>query len=1128
MDINIILYMLTLTAAWSVTFGQYTNRYECNLFDLDDDYKHINVSNPLERKVVIGIPDRRECWVDMSDMYYKHIMTKKVKLLLEENPETVILVKLSCVYTITLHFHNIDVKFNFTKGLDLDLKFYKCSYNLTEVDVFVNIGRIIILTNIGNSVITDETTACNFASELQAIEHQPICDGNIESENLFWESCTNIFPKMAVLTAIGCEYKYQMINVSRLQEKFPTLQSLVFNFVQINQPIHFPWYHSTQIQDRNMDDILKLIFDSYETIFFYSMFPATSMMLINCKVDTKSINIEGNIDFLSLTEMGLTFINSSLLKNVTIKQTLDLSKNRLTFISEHLLEKQHMLKELYLHLNKLTMISKYMFSGLKNLIYINLSGNEIKEIIGMPFAALTHLKDIIISNNSISDIPEDMFRDQTDSLEFLKIDSNPELAEIPTWPIYATNLKTMSIYDCNITGDSIVHLLDDLDELDINEKLVEGAINIINLPLGSEAMIDLRFNKIETVLPSENVTVTRMRKLKHFLSNFMIDFSGNPFTCNCDTSAIQDIAADTQVLNETEFGLICEKPSEFRGRPIWTIDNHDKYCPTNNLLCPESCSCFKRNYKEIIIVDCRDTILEDMPKTLPNSLLELWFQNSNISDIDSFPYLENVTVLNVAQNKLKDIVPSALNKFKRLKILNLESNHLTSLPIQISALSLSKLTLSDNLFVCDCTTKWMKGWILEDEGTIPDWTNIKCLDIHGNLQQLIAVPDSEFICESGNSFGVIEHVFLPTVITGSVLFVLVSLSLLIYFQRFNLKVRLFIHFNCHPFDNKIDREKYQVYDAVIIYTESDLKLKVKIDNHLKQKGYNIADMYKNSLIGYTYLENIEQLICKSNKVIIIISTDNVHDKIIQAAWNISYDQALSTSMTRLILLADITIKHEANLDINLLKFIKSNHFLDRNATLLPQKVEYLIPKMKSRLQVPSHIEMEQRHNDHRLMVDNSDDSVTKTVISYPDIHHSYIKNDIIPFLSENSIPVKLLDMEFTPGADIREELPTILHACRHLIFILSTETLYDEVRMYILSQALTQTQLENHNFLLVCTSGPICLEHLTNDLSRYIENYVTISMNDPKFKEWILESIQHFRDNNEGDEGNQVENDPLL
>jgi hypothetical protein len=561
---------------------------------------------------------------------------------------------------------------------------------------------------------------------------------------------------------------------------------------------------------------------------------------------------------------------------------------------------------------------------------------------------------------------------------------------------------------------------------------------------------------------------------------------------------------------------------------MWTIDNNEKYCPIKNLVCPDLCSCFKRNNEDTIIVDCRDTVLQNMPKQLPNSLLELWFQNSNISEIRTLSYLENVTVLNLAHNNLHDIKVSALNKLKRLKIFDLQSNDLKTLPYHISSLDLTKLMLSGNMFICDCKTSWMKTWILQDENTIPDWMNVKCLDTYGNLKQLIAVPDSEFICKKADSFSVTEHVFLPSVVTGSILFVLVTVSLIVYFQRFYLKVQLFIHFNFHPFDNIVDRAECHVHNAVIIYGQSDLELKVKIEKHLTEKGYNIADMYNDAKIGYTYIKNIEYLISKSNKIILLISTDTLHDKIIQAAWNIGYDKVMSTAITRMVLIADKAIKHEPNIDDNLSQFLTSKNFLDRKTKLLPQKVEYLMAKSKDGRHVPSaKLEMNQGSHNQRFMVDESDNSVDKIIISYPDEHHSYVQNEIIPFLSENYAPIKLLDMEFTPGADIRDQLPTVLDKSRHLIFLFSSETCFNPVRMYILSQALMKTQLENQNYLILCTSGPVSIEHVTNALSGYLENYVTISVKHPRFKERILESICTIS-NEVCDEENQVENDPLL
>ncbi|XP_045210522.2 protein toll-like [Mercenaria mercenaria] len=1129
MEVKLNIFLMAMAVILCYSAGGNRYPYLCNLFDMEDYYKQSNVSNPLDRQILIGIMDVTECWINMAELYTGFILTPKVKKLQTIKERVMISLTFSCHSSITVHFNNFSITDNYKKvDLDLELGFSKCSIIINEVNIFLKIGTILMLRNIKNVIKTESETNCLFAVNLQAIHLEANCDQNYELNCLFWESCMQIFPNMAVLTIIGCEYNYYQINTSSLREKFPNLDSLVLNFARVDHPLIFPWMKSQIIHNENIDNILKAYFDLYKDIYFYSMFPKNSILFIHCQVKFKSLVLKGEVDMLALTEMGLSYLEPSLLLNVTLTQTLNLAKNKLETIHEDLLKNQDKLLRIYLQDNKLTKISNKMFAGLKKLRYINLGNNNIRVIEDDPFKSLYHLKDILLQNNSIAQFPRDMFRDQTGSLEFLEINSNPRITDIPLWPIYSTYLYDMDIRDANITGDSIVRLLNHLNKLDVNEKLVDGGMDPPFLPLGNTGSIDLSFNKIKTI-PSDNMTGSMMLKLKYLFINYNIGVDGNPFTCNCDTSVIQEVVSDKNEVVSMEDELaswLCVNPPEFRGRPMWTIAETEKYCPINAKHCPNLCSCFKRSGQETIIVDCHDVVLKHMPKQLPNFQLELWFQNSSISEIGPLPYLENVTVLNLAENKLGNIEPMVINQLRFLKVLHLHSNHLTSIPFQVTSLKLSKLTLSDNPFICDCTTGWMKQWLLDDEKLVPDWTYIKCLNNYDNLQQLIAVPDSEFVCKEDNSFSVTEHVFLPAMVIGSILFVLVVLTLIIYFQRFNLKVLLFIHFNLHPFDKQSDRKKDYVYDAVTVCSHGDIEQTVKIVNHLIEKGYKIADMYRNSYIGYTYIENVEKLINCSNKVILVLTQSAINDKIIQAAWNIAYDKAMTTSMTSLILVTDRVIKkQQKDVDINLLQFLKSNSSLDRESKFLKEKIEYLMPKIK--FAENRDIEMEQRGNDLRVESNAHEDTGNRIPISYPDEYHFYVKNEIIPFLAANNICAKILDMEFTPGADIRDELPMIFDTSRHMMFIFSEESLADEVRIYILSQALTKTQLEDHNFLLLCTSGKICLEHMTNDLSKYVENYVTISVNDPKFKERILESITHNSEVKRNEQ-NYLENDPLL
>lgn len=1098
------------------------------MINLDNEYKQVNVSNPVDRKILIGILDVTDCWIKMADLGDNYILSSEVrKLLTHKASRVMILLQFSCEHKITINFLNFDTSINSRwTNLEYLLEFRKCSVIMKQMNAFLMTGSIRMLHNSFGLIKTEPETNCLFASDLQVIRHEILCENdNLSETDLFWNSCKQTFPRISVLAIYGCMNKKSRINPESLCDKFPNLGSLVLQSVNLSVPLLFPWTKSSQSSSSNRlsRDILKAFFVTYKDIYFYNMFPVNSLLLIECTIDMNSLYFKGETDMVALTEMALQDLKPTLFQNIIIQNTLNLAKNKLETIHPNLLRNQHKLEYLFLQDNKLTHITQSMFANLKMLSYINLAHNRIAAIESDPFKDLHHLKEIDLQNNTISHIPIHMFKDQDQVLEYLALRNNP-IMDIPLWPLYAPFLRSMEISHSNITGDSIVKLLNHVNKLNIAEKLVDDQMNLQDVPQSSGPIIDLSFNQITTI-PSANMTSTLVITLKYLFQNFFIDFQGNPFTCNCDTSVIQDLVRDKSVIELMLPSLsswMCVKPTEFKGRPMWGIANSEKYCPISTVQCPQECRCYKRKNRDTVIVDCRNTMLFHMPRTLPKFKLELWLQNSNISEIISLPYLENVTVLNLAKNQLKEIAASVIIRLKSLQTLHLQSNHLTSIPVQIRSLKLETVTISGNHFICDCTNRWMKHWLLNKESLVSDWADVTCLDQFDKLQQLIAIPDSQFICKKDNTFSTAQHVFLPSVIIGSILFVLVVICLMIYFQRFNLKVLLFIHFNLHPFDKHSDRTRLYTYDAVVIYATRDRVLKVNIVNHLLAKGYRIADFYENSLIGYTYIENIEKLISCSNKVILIVS--EVSDKLIQSAWSIAYDRALLESLKSIILIADESLKKQELFDASARQFLKSNNFIDRKAKLLKEKVEYLMPNVR---EVENNgIEMEPHEQGHQAENDEDGDTMYKVLISYPDQHHLYVRNEIIPILSANKMMGKILDMEFTPGADIRDELPRILDNSNHLMFIFSEDCLHDDVRSYILSQAITKTQLENHNFLLLCTAGKIYLNQLANDLNKYVENYVTVSLNDPLLTERILVSIRH--NNSLQREDNVTEDFPLI
>ncbi|XP_045201379.2 protein toll-like [Mercenaria mercenaria] len=1127
--ININMYIL-LTIVLCSLLKVLSYAEVCTLLYSDDEQKEGNIKNPLDRYVNFQIFEKEECSVNTTSIYIVLSSSNEQdgNNIGTINPsDLTIAVKFVFPYKTEIHFMPLNSSLGIvTRKWNIVLILYKCSVAVEEINTFLTFGRIVMLQILENPKIFDMDTKCMYASDLQVLLIQNSCEERKTNfgKFLFWDSCKQTFSRTVILSLKIC----LNINSTALQKRFPNLYTLVLSNVNIHGAFHFPFnrnYTKDETKDRAIMDVMKLFFDFMQKSYpYYYLFSETSLILLNCQINQSLLYLSGSGDEIRISEMAIETMKPDLFRDIVLSTTIDLSNNNLESVDDDLFQNQPLVKYLYLQNNKLTVLPQNIFIGLRSILTIDVSGNFIKSVHSDPFQSLSNIQEIDLNNNLIEYLPANIFKNQTNSLKVLYLNSNP-LKDIPVWPFYATFLSIYHIGDAKLTGQSIIRLLDNLNTLDIAEKEVETQLA---LPLKSQAplpIVLLYKNEIETI-PSEKVTALQLSKLLTLLSHFTLNFNGNPLTCNCDTYVIHrlyEIANGTGQMQLARLSLNtfqCEHQSELRGRLMWNITENEKYCAVTMKECPQKCDCFKRKSTDTIIVDCRGRSLVKMPQILPPYKLELWFENSNISKVSSFSYFENITVLNLANNHIKQISASVINKLSIARIICLHSNNLTYLPIQIQSLQLTKLTLSNNPFVCDCTMRWMKTWLLNDEDLIVDWIKVQCLEKSNTIRQFIAVSDSHFVCTTTNNFIVGEHVFLPSIIISSVVFVLLVLSLIIYFFRFNVKVLLFVYFNIHPFDKKQQKEKTNFYDTIVIYVQEDKELVEVVINHLRKRGYEIGDLYMHSFVGYTWIENIEKLIACSKSVLLCMPVDSINDKLIQAAWNIAFDKCITSSINSLILVTDKNIQKQKRLDGSLRLFIRSNNCVDRHATLLLEKVDYLVASLTPNKNIGN---AEANTEEQCIDIDPK-----RVLVSYPDELHLFVKNKLMSFLSEKNLTMKVLDMLFTIGIDKREELPDILDAADFVIYIVNDEILNDEISLYILTEILTKSQLEHYNYLLLCTLGQVCIENMPKELSKYVENYVTISANDTKFQDRILESITQIKQRKEKREIHDFEMIPLL
>ena len=114
--------------------------------------------------------------------------------------------------------------------------------------------------------------------------------------------------------------------------------------------------------------------------------------------------------------------------------------------------------------------------------------------------------------------------------------------------------------------------------------------------------------------------------------------------------------------------------------------------------CPVECVCQKRCSDGIVVVDCEEKSLTDVPSSMPQGLIELNLRNNEIKDILASPYLKNVTGLKLSNNKVERLQAFVVQKLKQVKVLLIDSNKLTSLSREIETLNFTTLALDQNLF----------------------------------------------------------------------------------------------------------------------------------------------------------------------------------------------------------------------------------------------------------------------------------------------------------------------------------------------------------------------------------------------------------------------------------------------
>lgn len=266
-------------------------------------------------------------------------------------------------------------------------------------------------------------------------------------------------------------------------------------------------------------------------------------------------------------------------------------------------------------------------------------------------------------------------------------------------------------------------------------------------------------------------------------------------------------------------------------------------------------------------------------------------------------------------------------------------------------MNFTELALDQNLFKCDCTTKWMKQWLLNNRDHVRNIGKVLCNSGNTFGQAIYNLPNNNFICymtterpisEEENEF---PETIVASFLGGLLLTILILVALLYKYHR-EVKVFMFTHFNWHPFDRIDDSDPSKIYDALLSYSKDDLPWVV--DTLLKSletqdPPYKVCFHHRDFLVGAAIEENILKSVDQSKRMLMVLSPSFARSEWCLLEFRAAHRKVSEDRMNYLIIILfdDVDV---AELDDEIKLYMRSNTYVGISDKWFWQKLFYAMPQ----------------------------------------------------------------------------------------------------------------------------------------------------------------------------------------
>ena len=544
-------------------------------------------------------------------------------------------------------------------------------------------------------------------------------------------------------------------------------------------------------------------------------------------------------------------------------RTLDLSANNLTDLDfADLGYTCSVLEELYVEFNNITILRKGRLDCFSKLHILNIANNGLQDIeFGAFNKKLKHFRYLHAQNNELKSIDSSLISMLHETSKVFVNVSYNNISQV-------TNSANLTIA-----------------EISKNESF------------GVQAMHN-NVTRINVTYYIQLFHVTNIFQLYN-LWNCGIDVRFNPLICDC---SMYHVALMLRLFrhmdpNNPVFSITCYTPQALRGMRLYSVPDTDFNCTIDDK-CPIGCSCTETISVPLMTIVCGASYSEkSLPREIPGlKTTQIYIKSTNLQVLEWRPYLKNVSVLDVSQNKLSIIDARVVSELGEIQRVYLNDNLLKYMPEEFDKVTLkhtSILTLDGNPFKCDCHSLWFKRWLLKHQNLVPNQNKVLCT----TGTPVTHTKDSDFICAEP------FDVKFCLAIAFSVLFVFMLILLVVRYNWIHIQVLVIANFNIYCF-RRIVRTNLE-YDIFLSHSSKDDEIVYreiipKLENN--DPPFTLCRDDRDFIVGRTIAYNIISKIESSLTTLLVISNNFLRSEWCKMEFKRAHLKLLTEKRSNLIMI----------------------------------------------------------------------------------------------------------------------------------------------------------------------------------------------------------------------------------